>query len=388
MIVVGLMSGTSMDGLDAAVAELDWDGDQVSLRPLGSRETPWPSEVRSRLLGLLPPHRVDLGEVCDVDTLIGQASAAAVTRALEEFAGGRGDLVASHGQTVFHRIIDGKAAGTLQLGQPAWITEATGLPVVSDLRARDIAAGGQGAPLASLMDGLLLAPAAAGGTQIALNLGGIANISVVTQSQVLAYDTGPANCLIDVAVERATAGVQTFDDGGALAASGTVDVALLRDFLAEPYYLAAPPKSTGRELFTADYLDATVAGRDIAPADLVATLTELTAVTVARACAGHRPRVVVASGGGVHNATLMAALRRHLPGVRITTIDELGIPSGAKEAYLMALIGFLTWHQVPGILPGATGSGTPRVLGRVTAGDRPRALGSPRAVRGLRILHD
>jgi anhydro-N-acetylmuramic acid kinase len=351
MRVVGLMSGTSMDGLDAAVAEFEWDGGAVAMSPLRHIERPWPDEVRARLHAALGP--TTAGELCRLDQLIGQASAGLAADLLPA------DLVVSHGQTVHHWVQGGEAKGTLQLGQPAWIVEATGLPVISDVRPRDIAAGGHGAPLAGILDDLWLRGEH---TRAALNLGGIANVTIVRRGRPpLAFDTGPANCLLDEATRR-TAG-QPSDEDGRLAACGTPDAALLEGLLDDPYYALAPPKSTGREHFRLGDL------LDLAPEDLMATLTELTAITIADALAPYAPAEVVVSGGGVRNPALLAALKRRLP---LTVSDQRGLPAQAKEAYLMALIGFLAWHQVP-LLTG------PHVLGRISPGDAPLALPLPAA---------
>ena len=351
MRVIGLMSGTSMDGLDAAVAELEWDGGAVAMSPLRHIGRPWPDEVRARLHASLGP--TTAGELCELDQLIGRASAELAAELLPA------DLVVSHGQTVHHWVEDGKAKGTLQLGQPAWIVEATGLPVISDVRARDIAAGGHGAPLAGILDDLWLRGEH---TRAALNLGGIANVTIVRRGRPpLAFDTGPANCLLDEAARRTTG--RPSDEDGRLAARGTPDAALLQRLLDDPYYALAPPKSTGREHFRLGDLP------DLAPEDLLATLTELTAITVADALTPYAPAEVVASGGGVRNPALLSALERRLP---LTVSDEHGLPSQAKEAYLMALIGFLTWHQVP-LLTG------PHVLGRISPGDAPLAIPPPAA---------
>ena len=368
MIVAGLISGTSVDALDVAVADLTLADGVITLRPLGAQEHPWPSDLRTRLLALLPPAPTTAGEICDLDQAVGQATADAAVAALARFADGRGDLIASHGQTVFHRVVDGHARGTLQLGQPAWVVEATGLPVVSDLRARDIAAGGEGAPLASTLDALWLG---GGPPRAALNLGGIANVTVLDGESVLAFDTGPASCLLDAAAQRLTG--EPSDRDGRLALAGHVDEGLLARLLTEPYYAKAAPKSTGRELFTTEYVDAP----DVADADLLATLTELTAVTVADACRPYGLTEVVASGGGVRNPALLAALRRRLAPTPLVTTDERGLPGDAKEAYLIALLGFLTWHQLPGVVPGGTGSAVPRVLGRLSPGDAPLHLPTP-----------
>lgn len=347
-----------MDGLDAAVAELGWAGGAVAMSPLRHIERPWPDPVRARLHAALGP--TTASELCELDQLIGQASAELAAELLPA------DLVVSHGQTVHHWVRDGEAKGTLQLGQPAWIVQATGLPVVSDVRPRDIAAGGHGAPLAGVLDDLWLAGEH---PRAALNLGGIANVTIVRRSRPpLAFDTGPANCLLDEAARRTTG--RPNDEDGRLAARGTPDAALLRCLLDDPYFALAPPKSTGREHFCLAGLRGLGGPGDLAefaPENLLATLTELTAITVADALAPYAPAEVVASGGGVRNAALLAALKRRLP---VTVSDEHGLPAQAKEAYLMALIGFLVWHQVP-LLTG------PKVLGRLSFGDAPLRLPPP-----------
>jgi anhydro-N-acetylmuramic acid kinase len=280
--------------------------------------------------------------------------------------------VVSHGQTVFHWVADGRAVGTLQLGQPAWIAERTGLPVVSDLRSRDIAAGGHGAPLVSLFDTLLLADRADRGG--ALNLGGIANLTVVSDAP-LAYDVGPANALIDAAVFELCG--DPFDEGGRHAAAGTVDEGLLARLLAEPYYSATPPKSTGKELFHWPYLRSRIHGSP-EPDDVVATVTELTALVVARELERHALEEVFVSGGGTRNPWLMQRLAALAPdGCRVRTIDDLGIPSEAKEAYAFALLGFLTLHGLPGTVASCTGASRPSVLGSITPGANGLPRGEP-----------
>ena len=241
------------------------------------------------------------------------------------------------------------------------------MPVVADLRARDIAAGGQGAPLAGLFDHLLLAGSA--DTTAALNLGGIANLTIVDPSaETLAFDTGPASALIDAVVEHVSGGAERYDRDGARARRGRVDGDLLDQLLGEPYYRRPPPKSTGKELFNLPYLIERVGDRVIGDDDLVATVTALTAATVADACRDHGVRRLVVSGGGAANPSLMEMLAGELPGTSITTIDELGIPADAKEAYFFALLGFLTVHQLAGNLPSATGASRPVMLGCVLPG--------------------
>ncbi len=369
MRVVGMISGTSMDGIDVAVADLELRDGAVELRPVGATSMPYAPDLRLRLAAVLPPATTTAAEVCQLDNLVGQAFADAARFAIKELASGVADLVVSHGQTVYHWLADdGHALGTLQIGQPAWIAEATGVPVVADLRTRDVTAGGHGAPLASLFDHLLLS--GSGHPTAALNLGGIANLTIVNPAgDTLAFDTGPASALIDAAVGHLTGGAEAFDRGGARARRGRVSTDLLDALLAEPYYGKPPPKSTGKELFHLAYLMERVdAIGAIEPDDLVATVTALTAVTVADACRQHSVRRVVTSGGGVSNPALMDMVRQELPDTEITTIDELGIPADTKEAYFFAVIGFLTLHQLPGNLPSATGADHPTVLGCVLPG--------------------
>lgn len=378
--VVGLISGTSMDAIDVAVADLRLDGDTIELTPLEHTAVSYPEDLRADLLAALPPSACSAEQLCKLDTRIGQAFAAAAMNR-------QADVIASLGQTVYHWVEGGSCLGTLQLGQPAWIAEATGLPVIADLRVRDVAAGGHGAPLAGLFDQLWLPDG------IALNIGGIANITVVGRG--IAYDTGPGNALLDIAAQQVLG--KPYDENGALASAGTVRQDLLDRLLADPYYRRQAPKSTGKEHFHAEYLATALAG--LAPAgagprqgvgidtvdgrDLMATLVELTAVTIAEACQRHGAGRVVASGGGVRNPVLMAALASRLD---IVTSDELGMPSDAKEAYLTALLGFLTWQGIPANPP--TGAAGPRLLGSITPGRDPLRMPAPAAtsVTKLRVV--
>jgi anhydro-N-acetylmuramic acid kinase len=373
VIVVSVASGTSADGLDVGTVDLSFDGPgDVVVEVLETVAVPWPDGVAERLLAVLPPARTTAGELCALDNEVGRAVAAAATAATER-APRPVTLVVSPGQTVHHEVVGDRCLGTLQVGQPAWVAEATGLPVVSDLRARDVAAGGHGAPLAGILDALWLAGGA--GPRVALNLGGIANVTVVQPGgRSLAWDTGPANCLLDVAAARATHGRERFDRDGALARAGAVDGPLLDALLSHPYFTLTPPVSTGRETFSASYLDEVLAGRDLGWPDVIATLTELTAVTVAGAVRPHGPVEVVASGGGTANPALMAALTRRLD-APLRTSDELGLPADGKEAVLWALLGFLTWHGVP--VTTTPGARVPRVLGRLTPGLEPLVLPAP-----------
>jgi anhydro-N-acetylmuramic acid kinase len=378
--VIGLISGTSHDAIEAAAVDFELAADEIRARVVASSGTPYAPDLRRRLVAALPPAATTLEEVCALDTLIGQAFADA-TEALE--LDRPAELVCSHGQTVFHWVDGRRALGTLQLGQPAWIAERLGVPVVSDVRAGDIAAGGQGAPLASILDVLLL-----GGSPepcAALNLGGIANVTILRPGEEpIAYDTGPANALLDLAIAAGTGGAETYDRDGARAHRGRVDDALLARLLSEPYYALAPPKTTGKELFHAEYLGTS----DLPLDDLLATLAELTVETVARELERQSVRRVVASGGGTSNRAIMEGLVSRLPGVELETFERLGISSSAKEAVVFALIGFLTANGLAGAVPSCTGASRAALLGTITPGRGGLVLPPPADVRPTRLRLD
>lgn len=375
MRVLGMISGTSHDGIDVATVGFSLADGVLEGRVAYTASTPYPAELRARLVAALPPAPTTLAEVCVLDTLIGQSFAAAAASAIT--LGGPVDLIVSHGQTVFHWVEGTRARGTLQIGQPAWIAERTGVPVLSDVRMRDITAGGHGAPLVSVLDGLLLGGHAGGAA--ALNLGGIANMTVVRGSELAAYDIGPANALIDAVVTSRGLNERGFDEDGAIAASGRVDARLLEVLLDEPYYRLPAPKSTGKELFHLGYVDAALAkaGSRVSDADLVATLTELTVRTVADQVRAAGVNTLIVSGGGCRNPVVMRGLRAALPGVDVAPSDDYGAPADDKEAIAFALIGWLTAHGLPGTVPGGTGASAPRVLGTLTPGAGPLTLPAP-----------
>jgi anhydro-N-acetylmuramic acid kinase len=378
VIVLGLSSGTSVDGIDVAAADLTLSAGAVLLRQRGHLEVPYSRALREQVLAALPPAATSMETVCRIDTGVGREFAAAAGRGNAELCGGRADLVVSHGQTLFHWVEDGAVSGTLQLGQPAWVAEATGLPVVSDVRARDVAAGGQGAPLASTLDALLLGdrqhPSAA------LNIGGIANLTVVRPGRApVALDTGPGNALVDAAVGWLTDGAESYDRDGQRATKGHVDDKLLEVLLAEPYYARPAPKSTGKELFHADYLRRACRQAGCEPGDdVVATVTALTARTIADVCREYEVTDVLVSGGGARNPALLQALGEELGAdATLRPSDAAGLPAEAKEAYLFALLGFLTWHGIPATVPSCTGARHPSLLGTVTPGAGPLAMPAP-----------
>jgi anhydro-N-acetylmuramic acid kinase len=380
-----MISGTSHDGIDVAVVEFDTHGDELVGRIVHTDSAPYDPQLRAALIAMLPPAPTTLAEVCELDTRIGQAFADAAAAAIA--AGGPVDAICSHGQTVYHWVEDGRALGTLQLGQPAWIAERTGVPVVADIRARDLAVGGQGAPLASLIDYLLLKgrPGICG----ALNLGGISNLTVVAADNLSAWDIGPSNALADAVVVARGLNPLGYDADASIASTGSVDDALLQELLTEPYYRQPPPKSTGKELFNLGHVARALEASAETPsdADLLATLIELSARTVAEAVQQAGVTYLAASGGGCRNPLLMRRLRELLPDVEVVLTDELGLPPDSKEAVLMALIGWCTVHGLPGVTPGGTGSTQPRILGSITPGRGPLTLPAPVArLETLRLL--
>ncbi|MFE4195688.1 anhydro-N-acetylmuramic acid kinase [Paenarthrobacter sp. NPDC056912] len=375
MRIIGMMSGTSYDAIDAVAVDVSRDGDALALTLLGAVSESYPDELRADVAAQLPPATSSMEQVCKLDTRIGQAFARLAARANDELCEGRADLIASHGQTMFHWVDSGQVKGTLQLGEPAWIAEATGCTVVSNFRTRDVAAGGQGAPLVSLFDTLWLRGLP--GMPVALNLGGIANITVASGASV-AFDTGPANALIDAAVTSMTGGRQHYDHDGELGARGNVSTALLTGLLAEPYYGLPAPKSTGKELFHLPYVEKAMEATGtlgLPIEDVVATLVALTARTVADAVRAVGGTSVVASGGGTQNPTLMRALGDELgmpgaAGAELLTSDQLGLPSSAKEAAAFAVLGYLTVHNFPGTVASCTGARHAGILGSITPGSQ------------------
>ncbi|MGJ8514428.1 anhydro-N-acetylmuramic acid kinase [Carnimonas bestiolae] len=386
MKIIGMMSGTSFDAIDAAAVEITLDHDVITLQLLGMVSSHYSEQTITSLNRALPPGTLDMATQCRLDTEIGQAFAKLAVRADRELCDGQAALVAAHGQTVFHWVEQGQVRGTLQIGQPAWIAEQTGKPVVADFRVRDVAAGGQGAPLVSALDVMWLRGRA--NRSAALNLGGIANVTVVTEGQPpVAFDTGPANALIDAAMLHFSEGVASFDRNGEWAAQGEVDQQWLAQLLQEPYFAEAPPKTTGKELFNALYLHRALAQRpNIDPRDAIATLTALTAHSIAEALKPFAIEELVTAGGGTHNQVLMKMLADALPGVTITPSDALGLPAQAKEACAFALLGFLSWHGLPGTVPSCTGASAARVLGAFTPGAEPLRLPAPYQPQGRLAL--
>jgi anhydro-N-acetylmuramic acid kinase len=429
MHIIGLMAGTSLDAIDAALIEAAREDGTVFLTIRAFLMQPFDPALRERVRGLLLPNSGSTVEVCEVNALLGEAFAqAALAVAAQaglpiDFV----DLVASHGQTVYHQVAPGATRSTLQLGAPAVLAERTGRTVAADFRPRDIAAGGQGAPLAPYLDALLFADEHS--SRAIQNIGGIGNVTylpaidhrpmtndhrpttkedrgskiedsnaeiaktlssildprspespvVGRQSSVVAFDTGPGNVLIDEAVRILTSGAAGFDRDGRMAAGGQVDEALLAEWLAHPFFQQPPPRSTGREGWgqaEAQRYVTQAQARGLMPEGIVATLTALTARSIAGAYARYLGPVdeALVGGGGARNPALMAMLRAALPGTHVRPIDDAGLDADAKEAVLFAVLGYATLHGWPNDLPAATGARHPVVLGSITPGANYRAL--------------
>ena len=359
MKVAGIMSGTSLDGIDVAVVEINR---ARGIRTIGFQSTPYREEVRAEILAVSNTNTTTAA-ISRLNYRLGELYARAVQRAIRRF--GPVELIGCHGQTIYH---EGRR-NTMQIGEPAVLAERTGVPVVSNFRARDIAAGGQGAPLVPYVDYLLFRHPKR--TRIALNIGGIANITVIPSGaapeQVLAFDTGPGNMVLDALTREFSQGKLTCDRGGKIAESGDVHPGLLDELLADPYYRRNPPKSAGREQYGAEFVKRLKRAKVPMP-DLLATVTALTSATVAlavRKFAGASTELIV-SGGGVHNPQIMAHLTGFLPGVAISTSTDHGIDADAKEAIAFALLAYETWNRRPANLPSATGAQRAVILGSIT----------------------
>jgi len=360
MRVAGLMSGTSLDGVDVAVVDIERG--RIA-RVVAHKSFPYPPEVRKRLLAVSNAV-THTAEISRLHFLLPELYARAVKRCGVPLH--RIELIGCHGQTVYHE----SGANTLQLGDGSVLAERTGIPVVSDFRPRDIAAGGRGAPLVPFADYLLFRDRRTG--RVALNLGGIGNVTVIPAgakpTEVVAFDTGPGNMVIDALVQRYTGGKHLYDRNGALASRGHVHEGLLDRILAGAYYRLKPPKSAGREQYGQDFVEELTNTR-LSAADLIATATALTPAAVAvgldrfARCPLHE---IVVSGGGARNRTMMGYLAAFLPVLRVRTSAEFGIGIDAKEAVAFALLAHETWQRRASNLPSATGASRAVVLGKIS----------------------
>jgi anhydro-N-acetylmuramic acid kinase len=383
MLMIGLMSGTSADGIDAALVEITGEGRATKVRLIQFLCVPHTPEMRAAILALCNPATATVPDLCAMNFAVAERFAEAA-HALAGAAGvalSKVDAIASHGQTVWHQPVPLKVGGiesigTLQIGEPAVIAARTGCKVVANFRTADMAAGGQGAPLVPYADWALLTSDTE--SRAVLNIGGIANVTHLprgaTPDEVLAFDTGPGNMLLDALVSRFTNGEKKHDEGGECAAQGRYNSALGEWLLSDPYFSQPPPKSTGRELFSTEFVERLVEQarlQTLSEEDILATVTAFTAKTIQIAfeqwlipCGG--VDTVIVGGGGSHNKTLMQLLGKSLAPARLTTHEEFGIPNDAKEAMAFALLGYETLHGRPSNIPSATGASRPAILGSIT----------------------
>lgn len=380
MLVAGIMSGTSADGIDVALCRISPAHPQPRIELVRHRPFPYPAVLREAVLAAMNARNTSAAELARLHWRLGEAYGEAVQAAAQGYAL---DLVGCHGQTIYHQGVARPYAGrsiacTWQLGEPALIAAAVHAPVVANFRAADMVAGGQGAPLVPLLDATLFAhPRRA---RVLQNLGGIANLTLVPAGgaldQLIAFDTGPANMVIDALAQRLFG--KRYDRAGRLAAAGTPNEPVLAALLRDLYYRRRPPKSAGREQYGAAFVDRVLSlarQRRLSPHDILATATALTSRSIALAwrlflhphLASTSVDYIVA-GGGARNQTLMRMLAADLAPFhcRIQTTDDLGIPSEAKEAVAFALLAWHTWHRLPGNVPAATGATYPAILGQIT----------------------
>jgi anhydro-N-acetylmuramic acid kinase len=377
MRVIGLMSGTSLDGVDAALVHFEGGESDLEWRLVAFHSRPWETEARHLVLDAI--HAGDARALCRLNVELGEWFARAALNVCEMagIAPSQIDLIGSHGQTVWHEPpAAGRRGATLQLGCAATIAERTGIDVISDFRARDVAAGGEGAPLVPFADRLLYA--LPGRARILLNIGGMANLTRVPPrsdaSPLIAFDTGPGNALIDAAVELASGGSETFDRDGARARAGRIDHELLEELRRDAWFARRPPKSTGRETFGRAFVQRLAArlgpADEEAWSDLIAVLTALSATTIADAIERWVPTgrgdELVVTGGGAHNPVLVGALRDALPYLDVRTGEQAGIHADAKEAIAFAALAWAHRRGLPGNVPEVTGAQGPRVLGSFT----------------------
>lgn len=372
MKIVGLMSGTSVDGLDLALCEVNGTPPHLQATLLAGTTIPYPTDLRDAILLACDPEQSSTPHISDLNAAWGRFAGEQICALLAE-QDADCDLIASHGQTIWHNAdATGQITSTLQIGEAAYIAEITGVTTISNFRVRDVAAGGHGAPLTAYVDWLLLRhPTHWRAVQ---NIGGIGNVTLLPplsqpQAQLMAFDTGPGNVLIDSAMTLLTDGRATYDVDGQRAAAGTVNQAWLDEQLAHPYFHRPPPKTTGRELFSPGVAQRYVADSHLSENDLIASLTALTAHSISRAYHDFMPQPpaeVIVGGGGARNPTLMAMLADALPDATVLTHEDVGIDSDYKEALVFAVLGYESWHHRAGTLPEQTGARHGSVLGAIT----------------------
>ena len=376
MRVVGLMSGTSADGVDASIVEIS----SRKVRLLAFDTFAYSASLRRQILDLCRPESARLNDICHYNFVLGEVFADAVIKLCSKngISLGSIDLIGSHGQTIYHQPSGRRYCGktirsTLQIGEPSVIAERTGVTTVADFRPRDMAAGGQGAPLVPYADYVLFKHKRL--TRAVQNIGGIANVTFLpggcTQDDIIAFDTGPGNMVIDGIIRIISGGRRHYDAGGKMASWGIVDKRLLDELLRHPFFRRRPPKSTGREEFGADFagwIYRRAGRRSLSDADIIATVTVLTAKSIARAYRRFllvMPDELILCGGGSHNRTLVEMLHGELPEVKMLSTDDFGISVDAREAVSFAILAWATIKGMVNNVPAATGAERPVILGKI-----------------------
>lgn len=381
MIIIGLMSGTSADGVDVALCEIKGAPGNLSATLLHGVTFPYDPAVRQRILKCCDPFDSSVDEIAALNVDLAEVFAESALGAIQQagMSVKQVDLIGSHGHTLWHNVVaDGNVSASLQVGEASVLAERVGVTTISNFRARDIAAGGQGAPLTSYVDWLLLRhPRHWRAVQ---NIGGMGNVTFLPpladdSSEPIAFDTGPGNALLDIAAGELTEGAWTYDRDGQLARQGRVNEEWLDELLSHPYYSRAYPKTTGRETFgTAAALQLLVEARKrgLEDHEIIATLTALTATNIADAYKRFAPapiHEVILGGGGRHNPVIVGMLRELLAPARILTHEDIGMDSDFKEALVFAVLAHETWHGRPATIPAFTGARKSTVLGQITPGD-------------------
>jgi anhydro-N-acetylmuramic acid kinase len=375
MRVAGIMSGTSLDGVDVAVIDIDDDGFDT----VGFRSVPYPAQLRTALLAV-SNCETHTREISRLNFVLPEVYAEAFFDTCNncKIDPKSVQLIGCHGQTIFHEsdpaeYLGRKVASTLQIGDGSVLAKRTQIPVINDFRPADMAAGGKGAPLVPFVDYLLFKSDEVG--RVALNIGGIANVTILpagcTMQDVVAFDTGPGNMVLDQLAARFSGGKQHYDKGGKLALAGEVNPSLLDQLLQDEYYTKHPPKTAGREQYGSTFVDNLMA-RGLSPADTMATATMLTAATIAEgiyrfsnAEEGGIDEVIV-SGGGVHNPALMHMLQAELADMDVVNSADIGLDPDAKEAIAFAILAHEAWHNRANNLPSATGASRSVVMGKLS----------------------
>lgn len=386
MLVLGMMSGTSADGIDAALVRISGAPPSISVRLEGHYQSRFPARVRQAILHLADGGAATTAEISQLNFLLGEQFATAAVQACERWRLPlrKLELIGSHGQTIYHqgtasRFLGARrVASTLQIGEPAIIAARTGVTTIGDFRPADMAAGGQGAPLVPFVDYLLYRNRKLG--RVALNIGGIANVTLIpagaSVENVLAFDTGPGNMLVDALVNIISSGRKRYDKDARIGLRGRVIRPLLEEMLRHRYLRQAPPKTAGREQFGQQYARKLWDWRKkwrARPEDLVRTVTIFTALSIADAFRrfifprAHVNELIVA-GGGTKNPLLMAQLAAALPGIEMVGSARLGVPAEAKEAFAFAILAYESFHGRANNLPSATGAQRPTILGKLVRG--------------------